>query len=120
MSAYKASNSHDPKTDHRSLVILVIAALAGLIGLAVWAGAFEPTSEEPTFLYSADGCDVYRFVDESETGHFVRCANGKASTSVKGKHVITEPKNVGTFVKPAAKHTFYRDAPPKPPTPKAT
>ena len=92
MSAYTPSNSHDPKTDHRSILILASLALAVVIGVVAVSGGFKAKSEEPTKLYSVDGCDLYRFVDKRETGHFVRCDNGKASTSVNGKHIITEPK----------------------------
>ncbi len=84
------STSHDPKTDHRSLVIIAVIGLGSLIAIAGANGAFEPTSAAPTKLYSVDGCDLYRFEDNSETGYFARCSNGKASTSVKGKHVTTE------------------------------
>lgn len=95
MSAYTPSNSHDPKTDHRSIIILVSLALAVVIAIA-GGTALRSKSEEPTKLYSVDGCDLYRFVDKRETGHFVRCDNGKASTSVKGKHIVTEPKPVAS------------------------
>lgn len=86
------STSHDPKTDSRSLVILLAIAVVACIGLAGYLGAFKPVSTAPKKLYTIDGCDVYRFVDENETGYFARCQNGNASTTVKAKHVLTTPK----------------------------
>ena len=88
------------RPDGSTVVILVlIAVLTAAVWVAGHFGAFAPVSVKPAKIHTVDGCDVYRFVDESETGYFVRCANNKASTSVKGEHVITELKSVPPVVK---------------------
>lgn len=77
-----------------TVTIFLIVAMAVAIGFAGHFGAFAPVSVKPVKIHTVDGCDVYRLVDESETVHFVRCTNGKSSTSVNDKHVITELKSM--------------------------
>ena len=92
MTAYTPNNSHDPKTDHRSLAGLAIAA-AGLLGLVIlWPS--NTKSEAPAKLYTVDGCDIYRFTDGGDINYIARCSNGNVATTYDQgrKHAITETK----------------------------
>lgn len=95
MTTYTPSNSHDPKTDHRSLLVLVGVAVTVLVCIT---GAFyfpvkAKTAPKPEPYTSIDGCTVYRFNDEDGKNYFARCPNGKVSTTdSNGRSIITEPK----------------------------
>jgi hypothetical protein len=90
---YGPSNSHDPKTDHRSIIYgclifgcIIIAAIVGSVR------SFEGANIAPAKLHSIDDCDLYRAKDRGEYVYFARCGNGKVSTSRDDNHVITERK----------------------------
>ena len=86
------STSHDPKSDHRSLAILAFFGGGIFIAVLGLSGAFGQGNSAPVKLYTVDGCDLYRFVEDGEKNFFARCANGKvATTDADGKYIVTNP-----------------------------
>lgn len=101
------NTSHDPKTDHRSLVILVGLAALSFVSILGAFGVFSDesvkTADEvaarynPHMEFEYDGCTVYSFIAEEKflvhkIGYFARCNNGKAATTLPdGTTILTEP-----------------------------
>lgn len=84
--------SHDPRTDHRSLCIVLGMSVLTVIAVCGAAGMFDNMSKLHTATPYAviDGCTVYRFDDEKGANYFAKCGNGKVSTtSADGKKYIT-------------------------------
>ena len=94
MPNYTEHNSHDPKTDHRSLQILVGMAviIVTAIGLSAYDNGKRDTKPNPSLYMSFDGCKVYRFEDENGHNYFARCPAGEkvSVTDSHGNHVITQ------------------------------
>lgn len=88
--SYTQNNSHDPKTDHRSLGILVIIVLFGIAGvIALMIGdTTKPASVDPYKYAEVDGCSVYRFDDEEGPNYFANCPTGNSAvTMARGKFI---------------------------------
>lgn len=96
MTAYNTSNSHDPKTDHRSLYTLIVICALGVVGILAAFGVLPGTGEMKSTVAQPfaviDGCTVYRFEDEDGTNYFATCGNGKVSTTYANgtRHIITQ------------------------------
>ena len=92
-TSYTPANSHDPKTDHRSLLYLVLFALFVFVAIAAAGGAFTPKTDwaEAKPYAEVDGCTVYRFDDEDGINYFATCGEDKVTTTYsKGsRHIMT-------------------------------
>lgn len=90
---FRDSNSHDPKTDHFSMKVLI--GLAVLCGIALLGscGAFGPADKEPVKVSSFDGCDLYEFTKHGKVGYIARCPTDGmvATTDADGNVVVTIP-----------------------------
>ena len=94
--------SHNPRTDHRGIIVLCGFFVLSVISILGAFGAFSFDSNsayrynvQKAFEY--DGCTVYSFdIDTGfltkETAYLARCNNGKAATTLPdGTKLITEP-----------------------------
>lgn len=92
MHNYTEHDSHDPKTDHRSLQIIVGGVAIFLVAAFLASYNRGKVDPDPTLYMTFDGCNVYRFEDEDGHNYFARCAAGEkvAVTDARGNHVITQ------------------------------
>lgn len=83
------STSHDPKTDHRSLYILIGIAIIGMVGICA---AVAPSGKPKDFekVAEVDGCTVFQFEKSGDTHFFVRCpSDTTAVTHADGTTAVT-------------------------------
>ena len=86
-----SNNSHDPKTDHTSMRILITLAIICVIAVIGACGGFKAQNVPPVKIQSIDGCDLYFTVHEGTDVYFARCKT-LVATSVGNQYVVTPPK----------------------------
>jgi hypothetical protein len=91
------STSHDPVSDHRSLIIVVLMVALMLFSILGALGLFNPAtgkvaSPDVKLFAEVDGCKVYSFIDQNQLNYFAWCPNADTATSYGDKNIITKTK----------------------------
>lgn len=89
----QGNNTHDPKTDHNSIWVLVFIFILVVFCSMGALGAFDKPDSGLVKIESFGKCDLYEFRRHGRINYVARCNDGSkvATTDSNGNVVVTIP-----------------------------